>query len=161
MSGEKENFRRTLTFRQRIEFLCRTFCQISSRWTFCPARSYPFAGHLKFLPDMSGETGGFHVPCYRVDHHFMCINGGRVIKLTFNGSLKLILKKHHIKFSRLHTPLIPAHNSVRKRWLLGLKRNIFLLPGSNRYFFILNFYFGSVTTLSGKDYCCHWRKFVK
>ncbi len=30
---------------------------------FCPARIYPFAGHLKFSPDMSGETGGFNVLC--------------------------------------------------------------------------------------------------
>ncbi len=65
MSGEKENSRRTfLTFRQRIEFLRRTFCSISSRWTFCPTRIYPFAGHLKISPDMFGETGGFHVLCY-------------------------------------------------------------------------------------------------
>ena len=42
-------------------FLRRTFWSISSCQTFCPARIYPFAGHLKFSPDMSGETGGFNV----------------------------------------------------------------------------------------------------
>ncbi len=43
-----------------MQFLRRTFCSISSR-RFCPARIYPFAGHLKFSPDMSGETGGFNI----------------------------------------------------------------------------------------------------
>ena len=53
MSGEKENLRRTfLTFRQRIEFLRQDICSI-----------YPSAGHLKILPDMSGETGGLRVLC--------------------------------------------------------------------------------------------------
>ncbi len=62
MSGEKENIPRTfLIFRQRIEFLHRTFYSISSCWTSCPARIYPLAGHLKISPDMSGETGGFRI----------------------------------------------------------------------------------------------------
>ncbi len=40
-------------------FLCQTFCSISS--CHCPAIIYHFAGHLNFLPDMSGESNRFHV----------------------------------------------------------------------------------------------------
>ena len=51
--AENENLPRTfLTLRQRIE------AQFPKK---CPARIYPFAGHLKISSDMSGETGGFHV----------------------------------------------------------------------------------------------------
>ncbi len=68
MSGKKENFRRTFLtfsryFRQRIEFLCRTFCSISSRWTFCPARIYP-------LPLLQCTSGKLEVYSYGALHNW-------------------------------------------------------------------------------------------
>ena len=36
---------------------------IYTRWTTCPARSNPFAGHFQNLPDMSGESGEFRILC--------------------------------------------------------------------------------------------------
>ncbi len=49
----------TFEMSREIQFLRQTFCSISSRRTFCLSRIYPFTRHLKFLPDMSGESSRF------------------------------------------------------------------------------------------------------
>ncbi len=70
-------WKRKWTFKMsgEMQFLRWTFCSISSRWTFCPARSYPFAGHLKFSLDMSGETGGFNVLWFSMNHQIEKLSG--------------------------------------------------------------------------------------
>ena len=52
------DFARHVMSKEKEEKLCRTF------YTFCSMRIYHFAGHLKFSPDISGESGGFRVLCH-------------------------------------------------------------------------------------------------
>ncbi len=83
-------FCQTFYVRRNVQWESWTFqstFEMSNEMLNCPARIYPFAGHLKFSMDMSGEIGRFCVLwSYKTGHlHVYFIV---VIDLPFTGTIE-------------------------------------------------------------------------